>query len=181
MVQRIASFEDFADRYPSLRPDQLGVEAQAALLARGKHVLHIGEVLAETESVSRFVALRILEARESTLMFADVATPQVAQQPNFYGRAMPALCAIGEMATLLDSVYDARQDVRDGKQVLRPSVEYYARLSGAAAARMKLGGKALLHFEPLKHLTIQWGMRVKNRMQNGIPEYSTLRRFKRGV
>lgn len=26
MVQRIASFEDFADRYPSLQPDQLGVE-----------------------------------------------------------------------------------------------------------------------------------------------------------
>lgn len=99
-------------------------------------------------------------------MFADVATPQVTRQPNFYGRAMPALCAIGEMATLLDSVYDVRQDVRDGKQALRPSVEYYARLSGAAAARMKLGGKAVLHFEPLNILLFNGacGRRIECKM-----------------
>lgn len=181
MMERLTSFEAFADRYPSLRPDELGAEAQATLLVRARHVFRLGELLAETQSVRRFVALRTLEARESTMMFGDVATPQVARQPQFYGKAMPALCAVGEVATLLDSLYDARQDVRDGKQALKPSPEYYARLSGAVAVRLKLGGKALLHVEPLKYLTVQWGMRTKNRIRNGVPEYSSLRRFKRGV
>lgn len=174
----LADFSQFEDRYPSLAPDQLSVEARLALLRRTSHILKVGEYASRELSPRRFMALRAIEARETVNMLGDVATPHVAEQPGFREEFLPVMRALGEAATLWDSIVDGRQDVRAGKQALKPRTEYYARLAGGALLRAKLGGAALLHAEPHRHLAVKLKERAANRLRNGVPEYSTLARLK---
>jgi hypothetical protein len=178
VLSGLINSEMFRDRYPDLAPGELSVEAHLALLRRTNHILRVGELASREVSPRRFMVFRIIEARETVNMFGDTATAHVAEQPGFREEFLPTPRALGEAATLWDSLIDGRQDVRAGKQVLRPNPEYYARLTGAMLRRVKLGGAALLHFEPNKHIAAKVGERVTNRVKNGIPSYSTLGRLK---
>jgi hypothetical protein len=171
----IADFSMFQDRYPHLAPDALSEPAIEAIAYRTVRILKLGRQAAEVTSVPRYVALRVIEAREAVNLFADTATPHVTEQPDFNDAFMPTLRALGEAATLWDSIIDGRRDVRTGKQKLAPTKEYYTQLSGAMMRRIKLGGAAMLHVEPNVHLAIQAGWRVANRVRKGVPEYSSLR------
>lgn len=178
VLEGLMSFEQFKDRYSSLAPGQLSVEAHLALLRRANHILKVGEYASRELSPRRFLALRAIEARETVNMLGDTATPHVAEQPGFKEEFLPTMRALGEAATLWDSIIDGRQDVKAGKQALKPRPEYYARLTGGMLRRVKLGGAALLHAEPHKHLMVKVKERVTNRLKNGVPEYSTLARLK---
>ena len=185
VLMGLIDFSIFKDRYPALAPGQLKIETHLSLLKRADRILKVGEFASRELSVRRFVALRVIEARETVNMLGDVATPHVAEQPGFDEEFMPVVRALGEAATLWDSLIDGRQDVRAGKQVLEPGAEYHSALTGAMLRRVKLGGAALLHFAPYVHLGAKAGERVVNRVKNGVPEYSTLHRmlpraFKRG-
>ena len=177
VLMGLVDFSMFKDRYPALAPGQLELEAHLSLLKRADRILKVGEFASRELSVRRFVALRAIEARETVNMLGDIATPHVVEQPGFDDEFLPVMRALGEAATLWDSLIDGRQDVRAGKQVLEPNVEYYAVITGAMLGRAKLGGAALLHFAPYKHLGAKVWERVTNRVKNGIPEYSTLYRM----
>lgn len=174
VYEGLRGFDDFKELYPELAPDSLGLDAQHALLQRTAKILQLGTYIAQTDSVERFVALRIAEARESVNLFEDTATQHVAEQPQFTSEFMPTLRSLGEAATLWDSLIDGRHDTRIGKQLLTPSQEYYAKVTAAMLQRAKLGGAALLHRGPLLQVGIKGGLRVLNRIDHGIPEYSTL-------
>lgn len=175
----LASFEDFAPLYPALAPSELSTAAQAAILGRTAKILRLGAHATATDSVQRFVAMRAAEARETVNLFSDVATEAVSGQPKFQEEFLPALRALGEAATLWDSIVDGKKDWRYGKQVLKPHPEYYVQLSRAIARRGRLGGVALLHVRPLFHMAVKGGLRVMNRVQHGVPSYSNLRIFDR--
>lgn len=177
VLEGLVDFGMFQERYPHLAPGELTIEAHLAMLRRADHILRVGELASREVSVRRFMALRITEAAETVNMFEDTATPHVAEQSGFKEEFIPTLRALGEAATLWDSLIDARQDLRDGKQVIRPNAEFYARISGAMLRRVKLGGAAMLHFEPNMHIGIKVGERVINRVRNGVTEYSTLNRL----
>ena len=179
VMEGLAAFDMFRDRYPDLAPETLDEPMQEALAHRTIRILKLGERVAQTTTPRRYVALRILEAREAVNLFADTATAYVCEQPAFDEKLMPTLRALGEAATLWDSIIDGKKDVRMGKQALRPNAEYYARLTGAMLLRTRLGGAAMLHVGPNVQLGIKVGMRVMNRIRNGIPEYSSLRVFSR--
>lgn len=170
----LEDFDDFKELYPELAPNRLGPDAQHALLRRTAKILQLGTYIAETNSVERFVALRIAEARESVNLFEDTATQHVTEQPQFASEFMPTLRSLGEAATLWDSLIDGKLDTRTGKQILTPSPEYYTKITTSMLQRAKLGGTALLHTGPLLQLGIKGGLRVLNRLDHGIPEYSTM-------
>lgn len=175
----LESFDDFKELYPALAPDSLGTEAQHDLLRRTEKILKLGNYIADTTSVTRFIALRIAEARESVNLFEDTATAHVKEQPRFASDFMPTLRSLGEAATLWDSVIDGSRDTKMGKQALGLSPEYYIKTTGAMLMRGKLGGKALLHTGPFLHLGIKGGLRVVNRIKHGVPDYSNMRLFER--
>ncbi|HTJ73398.1 MAG TPA: hypothetical protein VL481_02300 [Verrucomicrobiae bacterium] len=177
VLEGLVDFGMFQERYPHLAPGQLTIEAHLSMLRRTDHILRVGELASRELSVRRFMAFRITEAAETVNMFEDTATPHVVEQPHFKEDFMPTLRALGEAATLWDSLIDARQDLRDGKQVIQPNAEFYTRISGAMLRRVKLGGAAMLHFEPNMHIGIKVGERVVNRVKNGVTGYSTLNRF----
>ena len=175
----LEAFDDFKELYPELSPEKLGLDAQHALLQRTAKILQLGTYIAETNSVERFVALRIAEARESVNLFEDTATQHVIEQPQFSSEFMPTLRSLGEAATLWDSLIDGRYDTRVGKQLLTPSSEYYVKITTAMLQRTKLGGAALLHAGPLLQVGIKGGLRVLNRIDHGVPEYSTIHNISR--
>lgn len=175
----LANFDDFKELYPQLAPEVLEPETQAALLRRTARILQLGGQAAQAVSVERFVALRIAEARESVNLFEDTATPHVTEQPRFAAEFMPTLRALGEAATLWDSLIDGKQDTCFGKQTVKTGPEYYKKVTAAMLARTKVGGAALLHSGPFIHLGLKGGMRLMNRVKHGIPAYSTLRLFQR--
>lgn len=177
VLEGLANFELFQERYPHLAPGELDIQAHLSMLRRADHILRVGDLASRELSVRRFMAFRITEATETVNMFEDTATPHVAEQAGFREEFMPTLRALGEAATLWDSLIDGKQDVRDGKQQLRPDREYYVRITGAMLRRVKLGGAALLHFEPNMHIGIKVGERVVNRVRNGVTDYSTLSRL----
>lgn len=179
VIDGLGSFDLFRERYPDLTPEALGDEAHEAVLRRTVRVLKLGERVAQATTPQRYVALRTVEGTEAVNLLEDTATIHVAEQPGFEEDLMPTLRALGEAATLWDSIIDGGKDYRTGKQALKPNAEYYARLSGAMLQRARLGGAALLHIEPNVHLGIKVGKRVVNRLKNGVPEYSSLRTFSR--
>jgi hypothetical protein len=173
----LADFGMFEGRYPALAPGELTIGAHGSMLRRADHILRVGELASRELSVRRFIAFRAIEARETVNMLGDTATPYVAEQPAFNEGFLPVVRALGEAATLWDSLIDGRQDVREGKQQLQPNAEYYKEITKAMLRRVKLGGKALLHAEPYVHLGSKAAQRVTNRLVHGIPEYSTLYRL----
>jgi len=175
----LESFDDFMDLYPALAPQSLGAEAQDRLLRRTDKILKLGSYIADTTSVSRFIILRIAEARESVNLFEDTATQYVREQPEFESGFMPTLRSLGQAATLWDSVIDGWHDTKAGKQSLKLTPEYYIKTTAAMLQQGKLGGKALLHSGPFLHLGIKGALRVVNRIQHGIPDYSNMRLFER--
>lgn len=175
----LRDFTSFKVLYPALAPGEVGPETSAALLRRTAKILHLGQYASAAASPRRFVALRIAEARESVNLFEDVATDHVRQQEGFDLQFMPGLRALGEAATLWDSLIDGKSDWRKGDQALKPNPEYYAQTTKAMLQRTKLGGAALLHVKPLVHLGAKGVLRAVNRLQHGVPEYSTLRLFHR--
>jgi len=179
VIEGLETFEMFNERYPSLTPEMLGEEAHEAMVRRAARVLKLGERVAQATTPRRFVALRTVEGTEATNLFEDIATAEVTKQPGFSEGLMPTLRALGEAATLWDSIIDGGKDYRIGKQILEPNAEYYARLTGAMLLRAKIGSAALLHVEPNYHLGVKVGKRVVNRIRNGVPEYSSLRTFSR--
>jgi hypothetical protein len=179
VVEGLATFELFRERYPDLAPEKMDPSMHEALALRTIRILKLGQSVAQAETPKRYVALRIAEAREAVNLFDDTASPYVHEQSAFDQRLMPTLRALGETATLWDSIIDGKKDVRTGKQVVEPSPEYYARLTSAMLVRAARGAPALLHVEPNVQLAIKVGMRVKNRISNGVPEYSSLRTFSR--
>ena len=178
VLDGLMDFGMFQDRYPALAPGELPIDAHLSMLRRADRILKVGELASRELSVRRFIAFRAIEARETVNMFGDTATLHVTEQPKFEGDFLPVLRALGEAATLWDSLIDGRQDVRDGKQTLQPDAEYYSEITKALLRRVKLGGKALLHAELYVHLGAKAAARVKNRLKNGIPEYSTLHRLR---
>jgi hypothetical protein len=175
----LRDFSSFKDIYPALAPGAVSPETSTLLLRRTAKILQLGRYASTAASAERFVALRIAEARESVNLFDDVATDHVRQQADFERRFMPGLRALGEAATLWDSLVDGKSDWRKGNQVIKPNPEYYAQTTKAMLQRTKLGGAALLHVKPLAHLGVKGIQRAVNRLQHGIPEYSTLRLFHR--
>lgn len=173
----LAEFDLFRERYPELSPEALDIPTQEAMFLRTARILKLGKYAATETSARRYVALRIIEAREAVNLFSDTATEHVTKQPGFEEEFMPTLRALGEAATLWDSILDGRKDVRTGKQTVKPNIEYYARLAGEMLKRAKLGATALLHIEPNVHLGIKVGKRISNRLRNGVPEYSSLKIF----
>lgn len=175
----LKDFSSFRDIYPALAPGEVNPETSDSLLRRTAKILRLGHYASAAVSPDRFVALRIAEARESVNLFEDVATNYVRQQPDFELRFMPGLRALGEAATLWDSLIDGKSDWRRGDQALKPSPEYYRQTTAAMLQRTKLGGAALLHMKPLAHLGVKGVIRAVNRVTHGVPEYSTLRLFHR--
>jgi hypothetical protein len=173
----LMDFGLFQERYPALAPGELTFESHLAMLTRAQRILKVGERASQELSVRRFITFRVTEARETVNMFGDTATAHVTEQPGFHEDFLPVLRALGEAATLWDSLIDGRQDVREGKQLLVPDAEYYTKITGAMLRRVKLGGAALLHVEPNVHIGIKMGERIANRLRNGVTEYSTLSRF----
>lgn len=176
----LESFDDFKDLYPALAPENLDAEARDRLLRRTDKILKLGHYIAHTDSLTRFITLRIAEARESVNLFEDTATPHVSEQPRFKSEFMPTLRSLGQAATLWDSVIDGWRDSKTGKQILEPNLNYYIRTTGAVLQQGKPAGKALMHTGPFIHIGIKGALRVVNRIQHGIPEYSTVRLFDRG-
>jgi hypothetical protein len=179
VLDGLADFDTFSSRYPDLAPESLDNLARGAVLWRTARILKLGERAAQTTSAHRFVAFRILEAREAVNLFADTSTAHVSEQPGFDDEFMPTGRALGEAATLWDSIVDGPKDKRTGKQVVATNFEYYARLATAMIQRAKVGGRAALHIEPNLHLLSKLGKRFTNRLKNGVPEYSNLRIFGR--
>ena len=175
----LADFTAFKDLYPALAPGEVSTETRVRLLRRTARILRLGRYALRADSPVRFVALRVAEARETVDLFEDVATDYVNGQSDFGQRFMPTLRALGEAATLWDSLVDGKSDWRKGDQILKPNPEYYSQITAAMLQRTKLGGAALLHFKPLMHLGIKGGLRVVNRIKHGIPDYSTLHLFRR--
>jgi hypothetical protein len=174
VIDSLIDFSLFEERYPALAPGALDKDARDNLVGRAARILKVGQWAAKEQSIKRFMTLRVIEARETVNMFDDVATPEVVEQPAFREDFIPTLRALGEAATLWDSLIDGRKDVREGKQALKPNTEYYARLTGAMLRRVKLGGGALLHVEPNIQVGIKVGQRIRNRIRNGITPYSSL-------
>jgi hypothetical protein len=175
----LRGFASFKDLYPALAPGEMSPETSASLLRRTAKILRLGHCASVAASPDRFVALRVAEARESVNLFDDVATDYVRQQPDFARQFMPGLRALGEAATLWDSLIDGKSDWRKGNQVLKPNPEYYRQTTAAMLQRTKLGGAALLHVKPLVHLGAKGVIRAVNRVTHGVPDYSTLRLFHR--
>lgn len=178
VIHSLEDFSDFKNQYPDLAPDALDGTTQETMLARTRRILKLGAWAAKTTSVERFVALRILEAREAVNLFEDTATSHVAEQPDFNERFMPILRAMGEVSTLWDSITDGRADVKLGRQMLVPNGEYRKKHFAAIGERLKITRGSMTHIEPLYHFAEHVGIRIFNRLKNikkGIPEYSTLR------
>lgn len=175
VMRSLEDFSNFKDRYPDLAPDATDEHTQQTMLKRTKRILKLGAWAAETISVKRFVALRILEAREAVNLFEDTATEYVAQQPEFSERFMPILRAMGEISTLWDSITDGRTDVKLGRQVLVPDGDYRKQHFAAIGERLKITRGSMTHIKPMYHFAAHAGIRVVNRVKNGIPEYSTMR------
>ena len=177
VLDALDSFAIFRNRYPAITPENLGDETHSTMLIRTQRILHLGACASNSTTPARFVAFRILEAKESANLFADTATPHVATQPVFHEEFIPTLQALSEGATLWDSLVDAREDYSTGKQILKPSSEYYSKVLGALVRRIIRADGSLMHLEPIKHIATKAGLRILNRVKNGIPEYSNLHRF----
>lgn len=175
----LADFTLFENRYPDLRPNELGTEAHEKVLRRAERILKIGDFIAQTSSPDRFTKLRISEAHHTVNLFTDVATEHVRGQDQFEKKFIPNLRELGAAATLWDSLIDGKMDWRNGSQIIKPSPKYYEAITRAMLQRAKTDAPVLIRPEPLTHLAIKSVMRVKNRFKNGIPEYSTLRMFDR--
>jgi hypothetical protein len=178
VIDRLKDFSTFKERYPDLAPDALDEYTQEAMLSRTRRILKLGAWAAKTTSVERFVALRILEAREAVNLFEDLASESVAEQPEFTERFMPILRAMGEISTLWDSVTDGRADVGLGRQAVVPDGEYYKKHLGAIGERLKITRGSMTHIKPQYYFAAHVGIRAVNRIKgfkDGIPEYSTLK------
>lgn len=177
VLSRLESFEDFSERYPDLTPDQLG-PAHGKLLSRTRQLLKLGAYVSSVDSVDRFVALRVNEARHTANLLEDSATTEVTEQPEFHSRFLPAMQSLGIAASTIDSMLDARMDVGDGKLSLRPDFEYYAKLGGATLHHMGPGLRSLINPRIMLEFSHMSKMRLDNRLKNRSSQTTSLRIFR---
>ena len=177
VIDRLELFEDFAERYPELTPDKLG-QAHDKLLRRTRQLLKLGAYVSSADSVERFVALRVNEARHTANLLEDSATPETVNQPEFYDSFLPAMQSLGIAASTIDSMLDGRMDLRDGKMSLRPNAEYYAKLGGATLHHMGPGLRSLMSPKIMYEFARMSKMRLDNRLQNRNSRTTSLRIFR---
>lgn len=178
VVERLRNFTEFEERYPDLSPDALGEESQNALLARTTRILRVGSELARAAGIQRFVALRIVEGRETARLLGDAATITVREQNAFQKSFLPTMESLAVTANLIDSVTDGRVDYREGKIVRRPNAEYYRALLAEIPGSAGLGAKALLHVPVLAEFaTMSWN-RLVNRVKHQDSATTSLRNFR---
>lgn len=175
----LADFEMFSSRYPDLTPEALGHETHEKMVARTGRILKLGQRATEATSLSRYIAFRALEARETVNLIGDSATEYVTSQPDFEAKFLPLVRRLGEAATLWDSLVDGFRDVKMGKQTVKPNIKYYTDVTRAMIGRTKGIKTALFHVGPNVQLLAKLEKRITTRLKNGIPEYSTLRMFSR--
>jgi hypothetical protein len=145
VLHQLEIFSTFSNRYPSLDPTNLGEESHAVMLARVKRILKLGRHIAESQTMSRFIALRIKEGKETAGFLADTATEQVRAQPAFYDDYIPTMESLAVTANLMDSILDGRIDQADGKLAHPANKEYYGALVAHALREARPGAQGLLH------------------------------------
>ena len=175
VLGELASYRLFGERYPLLSPGELGPETHRKLVARARTVLALGDMAAHTLSLPLFISYREGEADETVQAFGDVATDTVWSQPAFGAGFLITMSHLAQGATLWDSMIDGPKDFRTGRQRIEPDGNYYYRLLRQIGYHGKTNGRALLPPAPAMAILKKGGLRVVNRLRNGIPDYSTLR------
>lgn len=177
----LAELEDFSlfkARYPDLTPDALGRDPQERLLRRTGRIFKLSDELARTTNISRFVALRIVEGRETANFLEDAASNVVKDQDNFSHDFMPTIRSMAVTANLIDSITDARADYADGKLAFKPSREYYGALLNSIPWNSALGSRAIMHMPVLgEFATMSWN-RLVNRVKHRDSSTTSLRVFR---
>ncbi len=178
VVQRLDDFSEFEGRYPSLAPDVLGKETHSLMLDRTERILKIGHHVSQATSMSRFIALRIIEGRQTAAFLDDAATPAVRNQPNFHDRFMPAMESLAVTANLLDSITDAKMDYKEGKIAHEPDAEFKKALLSQIRPHARLGGQALLHGSVMSQFGVMSWNRLVNRVKHRQSSTTSLQIFR---
>lgn len=174
VIAELASFRQFAGRYPNLTVEEVGANKHESMVKRAALIAQIGERVMSTLDLSEFIELRIQEAEETVNLLGDAATDHVTTQPEFDTEFLPTVRALGAAATLFDSLIDGHRDAKEGKQIIRPNWRYYKEVSLAMKDKGKIGGKALLHPAPWLHIGVKGFERTVNRARHGMKSYSNL-------
>lgn len=178
VLARLNDFSEFSERYPALTRNQLGNDVTEVLINRTDRVLRIGKSIAQTTSIQRFTALRIVEGREVATYLADTATEAVREQPGFNEEFLPTMQSMAVTANLLDSLTDGRADFKHGKVMRRADAEFYKTLLGQVPRHAKLGRRALMHTSVMQEFGLMSWNRLVNRVRHRDSVTTSLNNFK---
>lgn len=174
----LRDFDYFKDRYPSLNRDNLSDEARGLMVARVAYILALGDGISTTKSVDDFMYYRTEEANHSALLLSDSATEYVRGQDGFEDRFIPTMQTLARTANYLDSIFDYRQDVADGKVEIEASAELFTRLGRGAIRGFMVATPRLMRPKVLKGFADMSIMRARNRIIHGSTPYSSANNIK---
>lgn len=174
VVERLESYDDFKDLYPSLAPGALDPERREALVVRAQRIMRIGRFVSETTSPYRYAMLRAQEARESANATISSSTDHVLEQEVFWDEFVPIFRSFAIGACALDSTLDGRTDYLKGKAAIKPTIEYYAQLLNIGTKPMCYGMRPLLYPSIAKQGLVMAKKRITNRIASGMTEHSTM-------
>lgn len=178
VVRRLESYEDFKELYPSLAPGVLDDGRREKMMGDARRIMKIGRFISKTTSPYRYARLRGAEARISADGTIDASTDYVLEQERFWNEFVPIFRSFAIGACAFDSTLDSYTDYKSGKSAIRPSLEYYSELLKLGTKPMLYGMRPLLHPEIAKQGLIMARMRIKNRIENGFTEHSTMQNIR---
>lgn len=128
----IANPGKVADFFPSLTPENLGVDTYHETQRLGDQIVRLNQFIKTTDSPARYITLRRAEGRVSAQLLAELTSEEFQNQPKF-DRFVSGSNMIGETLNLADSFLDIQKDYRGGEINFHPDHTFRPKLLGAIA------------------------------------------------
>lgn len=173
LMERLISYDEFRDLYPSLSPEVMKPEKRERLIQVAKFIFEAGQRAAEATVPSDYVLHRYQEGMGAAHLLTVTASDEEMGQPGY-----PAFVEEFETfitgLTFLDTYLDSVIDYSTGKSRIKPNPEYFQALRQVARPAIFASFGIALRPSIARQ---GFGMakdRISTRLRNGMTKYSTM-------